>query len=262
LVICHFYHGSAMKKTVQSSVTGEETQARVLLEVCISSLKDALAAADGGADRLELNSALELGGLTPSLGLVTDVLQATNLPVISMIRPRGAGFCYDAGERRVMLRDAESLLGLGVAGIAFGALTSDGEIDRRFCRDLVRLAGGRQTVFHRAIDMVPDVQAAIQHLVDLEITRLLTSGQAVTAMEGADLIRSMGQWSAGCLQVLPGAGVDAANVKQLLRQTNCNQVHGSFSRPCNDNAGIVAASTYRETDRARVSAVRRVLDTI
>jgi copper homeostasis protein len=262
LAICHFYHGSAMKKTVQSSVTDGEAQARVLLEVCISSVKDALAAAEGGADRLELNSALKLGGLTPSFGLVTEVLQATNLPVIAMIRPRGAGFCYDAGEQRVMLRDADRLLELGVSGIAFGALTPDGDIDRRFCRDLVRLAGARQTVFHRAIDMVPDVRAAVQHLVDLEITRLLTSGQAAAAMEGADLIRSMVQWSAGRLQVLPGAGVDAANVKQLLRETNCDQVHGSFSCPCNDNAGIVAASNYMVTDRDRVSAVRRVLDGI
>lgn len=249
-----------MKKTVQSSVTDVEPPARVLLEVCISSVNDALAAADGGADRLELNSALELGGLTPSFGLATDVLQATNLPVIAMIRPRGAGFCYDATEQRVMLRDAESLLELGVAGIAFGPLTSDGDIDRRFCRDLVRLAGTRQTVFHRAIDMVPNVQLAVQQLVDLQVTRLLTSGQAATAMEGADLIRSMGEWSGGHLQLLAGAGVDAANVKQLLRQTNCKQVHGSFSCPRNDNAGIVASSGYPVTDRDRVSAVRRELD--
>jgi copper homeostasis protein len=232
----------------------------MLLEVCVASLRDALSAAEAGADRLELNSALELGGLTPSPGLVREVLQATDLPVIAMVRPRGAGFCYDALERRVMLADAETLLEQGVAGIAFGGLTPERQIDQRLCRELVRLAGNLETVFHRAFDLVEDAQSAAQCLVDLNITRLLTSGKAATAIEGAHLIADIRRWTEGKLQLLPGAGVTASNVERLLHQSGCSQVHGSFSRPARDDGGSVASSMYRVTDRPQVAAVRRVLD--
>ena len=249
-----------MKKTVQASGTDLTSRRSYLLEVCIASTQDAIAASEGGADRLELNCALELGGLTPSTGLVAEVLQATKLPVIAMVRPRGAGFCYDAPEKRVMLRDAESLLQMGVAGIAFGALTPERDIDQAFCRELVQLAGDRETVFHRAFDTVKDARSAAQCLLDLNVTRLLTSGLANTAMDGAEAIASIANWTNGQIQLLPGSGVNAANVEQMLRQTGCDQVHGSFSHASHDDAGSVAPSAYSSTDRERVAAVRRILD--
>lgn len=249
-----------MKKTVQTSAARGPATRRFLLEVCIASPRDALEASRAGADRLELNSALELGGLTPSAGLVGEVLRVTDLPVIAMVRPRAGGFCYDAEEQRVMLRDAEALLEQGVAGIAFGALTPAREIDQPFCRELVRLAGQAETVFHRAFDVIDDARTAARCLVDLHVTRLLTSGQAAAAMEGADLIASIGRWTNGALQLLPGAGVDESNVERLLQQSACHQVHGSFSRSVQDHAGVVASSSYRATDHRRVAAVRRVLD--
>ncbi len=233
---------------------------RITLEVCVASVQDALAAAEGGADRLELNNALELGGLTPSTGLVLEVLQAVRLPVIVMVRPRGAGFSYQRSERLVMMRDAECLLGLGIAGIAFGMLTADHRIDHDACAELIRLAGDRQTVFHRAIDAVADIESAVCQLADLGVTRVLTSGQAATAWQGAETIAQMHGWSRGQLEVLPAAGVNQANVQSLLQRTRCDQVHGSFSRLCRDDAGPVAPSTYRTTEAELVASVRRVLD--
>jgi copper homeostasis protein len=260
--IRHFYHGSAMKKTVQTSGTNGRGQQRYSLEVCVASVQDALAASQGGADRLELNGGLEIGGLTPSIGLVTEVLQMIDLPVIAMIRPRGAGFCYDPSEQRVMLRDAESLLRAGVAGIAFGSLTRERDIDQSFCRELMRVAGDRETVFHRAFDTVKDARSAARCLIDLNVTRLLTSGMAKTAIEGAERIANLRSWTHGQLELLPGSGVNASNVQELLRRTGCHQVHGSFSCTTRDEAGIVAPSNYQATNRDGVAAVRRVLDSM
>ena len=260
--ICHFYHGSAMKKTVQTSGTDGRVQQRYVLEVCVASASDALAASQGGADRLELNGGLEVGGLTPSIGLVTEVLQVIDLPVIAMIRPRGAGFCYDQSEQRVMLRDAESLLQAGVAGIAFGALTRERDVDQPFCRELVRVAGNHETVFHRAFDIVTNARSAAQCLIDLNVTRLLTSGLAKTAIEGTERIAKLKSWTRGRLELLAGSGVNASNVEQLLRRTGCHQVHGSFSSAIRDEAGVVAPSTYNITNRDRVAAVRHVLDSM
>ena len=109
---------------------------RVLLEVCIASVDDAIAAQSGGADRLEVNCALALGGLTPSAGLFAEVRRQVKLPLIAMVRPRPGGFCYSPAEFDVMLRDADELIAAGADGLAFGVLTNGGEIDVERCRRL------------------------------------------------------------------------------------------------------------------------------
>src|SRR4051812_22644923 len=117
--------------------------ARVLLEVAVASVEDALAAQAGGADRLELNGALALGGLTPSLGTLLEVKAAGGLPVLVMIRPRPGGFAYSEADFRVMQRDADLALRHGADGVVFGVLTPDGRVDADRCRRLVRQADGR-----------------------------------------------------------------------------------------------------------------------
>src|SRR5947209_8353798 len=129
---------------------------RVLLEVCIESVADAKAAEAGGADRLELNSALSLGGLTPSLGTLIEVRAATRVPVVVMARPRAGGFCYDEDEFRVLRQDAELALGNGADGTAFGILTPERAIDVVRCRQLVEQIGAARCVFHRAFDFTFD----------------------------------------------------------------------------------------------------------
>src|SRR5438105_4751027 len=129
---------------------------RILLEVCVASAEDAAVAAAAGADRLELNAALALGGLTPSLGSIVEARQATALPVIVMARPRPGGFCYSVSEYRVLRRDVDAALGNGADGVAFGVLTDSGEIDTERVREVVRQIGPRQAVFHRAFDVTPE----------------------------------------------------------------------------------------------------------
>lgn len=235
------------------------TQPSVLLEVCVASLRDAEEAVAGGADRLELNCALELGGLTPSAGLLREVKQAVAIPVIVMLRPRPAGFCYDEDELRTMLADAEVLLSHGADGIALGVLNAQRQVDLEACRHLVAVAGARETVFHRAIDMAADICRAADQLIECGVTRILTSGQAATAEAGCDTIARLQRAYGDRIEILPGAGIGPHNVRQLLERTGCRQVHGTFSRQQRDHAGLVADADYRATDRETVRAVRERL---
>lgn len=204
------------------------------MEVCIGSVADALSAEAAGADRVELCAATEVGGLTPSLGLLERVLAACRLPVIAMVRPRPGGFAYSSTEFAVALRDAEHMLAAGAAGIAFGFLTSDGKIDAARTRELVELAGDRESVFHRAFDFVPDPLAAADELVKLGVRRVLTSGKAATAIAGANVIRATRDRVAGQLEVMPGGGITAATVVELVQLTGCDQLHVGASLPQND----------------------------
>jgi copper homeostasis protein len=129
---------------------------RVLLEFPVASVEDALAAQEGGADRLERNAALSLGGLTPSLGTLMEMKAAVALPVCAMIRPRPGGFAYGPADLHVMQRDADLALRHGAEGIVFGILTADGRVDGDRCRCFVRQVGDRAAVFHRAFDITPD----------------------------------------------------------------------------------------------------------
>src|SRR4051794_21066209 len=139
---------------------------RLLLEIAVASVEDALAAQGGGADRLELNAALALGGLTPSLGALLEVKAAVALPVLVMIRPRPGGFAYSDADFKVMQRDADLALQHGADGIVFGILTAEGHVDADRCRRLVRQTGARAAVFHRAFDVTPDPLAALEQLID------------------------------------------------------------------------------------------------
>ncbi len=233
---------------------------RIVLEVCVASVDDAVAAVAAGADRLELNSSLELGGLTPTLGFVQEVQQAVHVPVIAMLRPRAAGFCYRAVELRVMRRDAEALLAAGVDGLAFGSLLPDGRLDLEFCHRVVHLVGDRQSVFHRAFDRVHDVRTSLRQLIDLHVTRVMSSGQQTTALEGLSRLAELVEWAGDAIEMMPACGIRADNVRQLVRATGCRQVHGSFSRPATDEGQPVCGDRYPTTDAEHVAAIRRALD--
>ncbi len=144
---------------------------------------------------------------------------------MAMNRPRAGGFCYSATEFAVMERDAELLLEHGADGIVFGILNADGTVDVTRSRALRERIGSRQAVFHRAFDLTPDPFLALDQLIDLGITRVLTSGQKAGAPQGADLIRRLIEHSRGRIEVLPGAGIDLQNVRQLLADTGCTQIH-------------------------------------
>lgn len=216
----------------------------ILLEICCGSAEDAIEAAAGGADRVELCSALFLGGLTPSLGSLLEVKRRTQIPVIAMNRPRQAGFCYSATEFAVMERDAELLLEHGAHGIVFGILDPDGTVDVKRTRALRERVGRRQAVFHRAFDVTPDPFRALEELIDLGITRVLTSGQKNTAPDGAKLIAQLIAKADHRIEVLPGAGITVENVRPLLEQTGCDQVHLTAFAERQDPSTLQNAAIY------------------
>ena len=208
----------------------------ILIEACCGSAEDALHAARGGADRVEMNTALYPGGLTPSIGSLRVLRETSAVPVIAMLRPREGGFCYSETAFRTMLSDGEQLLATGADGLVFGCLTPEGEIDEPRVRALVALCGSRPAVFHRAIDVVPDWRRALEALIRCGVTRVLTSGQAKSAILGAQTIAQMVRFSQGAIEILPGAGVTPDNVLELLEITGCTQVHLSRRRELRDTS--------------------------
>lgn len=243
---------------------------RILLEVCIASADDAAVAHESGADRLELNAGLSLGGLTPSLGAILET-RAVPLPLIVMARPRSGGCHYSGGEWRVLRRDVDVALAHGADGIAFGALTETGEIDRERVSEIVRQVGDKQAVFHRAFDVTPDPFAALETLIDLGVRRVMTSGQEETAYQGTALIRQLLERAAGRIEVLPAAGINRFSVADVVARTGCDQVHASLrgsridrstaARPqVRFGAAGAPEDRYDATSAERVRQMREMLD--
>jgi copper homeostasis protein len=244
---------------------------RVLIEVCVDSVAGARAADRGGADRLELCANLVEGGTTPSAGMIQAVLDATQLPIMVMIRPRGGNFCYDRDELNTMQRELEAVLEHPVAGVVLGALTPDGRIDMNACQRLGRQTVGVSRTFHRAFDHTQDADAALQQLLDLPIDRLLTSGQRATAVEGIPLLRRLVEQSQDRIHIMPGAGIGPGNVRRILHETGAREIHLSgshlvespshFRRP---DVPMSAATTpgdnlRRVTCDSRIRAVREAV---
>ena len=196
-----------------------------LLEVCCGSVEDVLQAERGGADRVELNSCLFHGGLTPSIGELITVKQLSKLPVMTMVRPRQGGFCYTDAEYKTALADAEQLLAHGADGLVFGFLKADGSLDVGRTRQLVSMAGEKTKVFHRAIDVAEDWKRMLGQLIELGVDRVLTSGLAPDVYYGIDVIREMMDFAQGAIQILPGAEVNLKNVDAILEKTGCGQIH-------------------------------------
>jgi copper homeostasis protein len=197
----------------------------ILLEICCGSIDDAIEAEKGGADRVELCSALFLGGLTPSVGTIQEAKRRLRIPIMVMVRPRGGGFAYSEAELASMERDTEAAVENGADGIVFGILQSDGRIDMPRCRRLRQLIGKRQAVFHRAFDVTPDPFEALEQLVDLGITRVLTSGQKDSVPEGVELIKNLIDRAGDRIEVLPGGRIQVWNMKEMVERIGCRQVH-------------------------------------
>jgi copper homeostasis protein len=201
----------------------------ITVEICCGSLSDVKEACSvTETDRIELNCALELGGLTPSL---STVKQAVSLgkPVIAMVRPRGAGFVYNEAEKAVMYQDAQLFLESGVSGIVFGSLNRDQTVDAAFTRKMVQLirSYGKQAVFHKAFDETPDLMQACETLIGLGVERILTSGGMPDVLLGAEVIRNLIKVYGGRIEILPGGGVSEGNIHRVLEETASRQIHMS-----------------------------------
>lgn len=198
------------------------------LEVCASNLASALAAEQGGAERIELCSALSVGGITPSYGLLQHLSTTTRLEIMTLIRPREGNFVYTGRELEVMENDIRALRGL-CSGVVIGALTPQGEIDLAAMKRLMKAAQGMPVTFHRAFDRCRDPFTALEQIIDLGCIRILTSGQQPQAIQGIDLLRCLNEQAAGRIIIMPGGGVTPDNARAILDHTSCQEIHASCS---------------------------------
>lgn len=198
-----------------------------LLEIAANSAGSALAAQEGGADRIELCENLGEGGTTPSHGTLTVVRERLSIPMYVLIRPRGGDFLYDEAEFDVMLRDIEHCVRLGCDGVVIGILDADGAVDAARCRELIAAAGELGVTFHRAFDAARDQPKALQTIIDLGCERVLTSGAQTSALQGVENIAALVNQAGDGIRIMAGAGIDAGNVREIARRSGAREFHAS-----------------------------------
>jgi copper homeostasis protein len=197
----------------------------VLVEVCVDSVESAMAAQEGGADRIELCDNLVEGGTTPSAGTIAACRKRLSIPIFVLVRPRGGDFLFSDVELEVVLRDIASAREQGADGVVIGALRADGRVDEEKVSAMTRAAGTADVTFHRAFDVSRDADEALESLVRLGIPRVLTSGQSPTALEGAAALKAIVGRAAGRITVLAGGGVNEENVGRIAAETGVREVH-------------------------------------
>jgi copper homeostasis protein len=202
-----------------------------IIEVCVDSLESAMAAERGGARRVELCSSLLEGGVTPSAGLIATARKRLSIGLHITIRPRAGDFCYDAEEIDVMRRDVLMAKQLGVDGVVFGILDVDGNVDIQKTRELVDLARPLQTTYHRAFDMSADLSRSLEQVVETGANRILTSGGAQSALEGAATLHSLVELSNERVIIMAGGGINAQNVQTVLDKTGAREIHAGLRTP-------------------------------
>jgi copper homeostasis protein len=237
----------------------------IRLEVCVDNVHGLAAALAGGADRIELCSALDIGGLTPSAGLLRTA-SSSLAPVVAMIRPRGGDFCFDEAETRLMLDDIDAVAAAGLQGVVLGASMADGRLDPYTLERLVRRATGHglRCTLHRAIDLCPDLAEATSLAVDLGFERILSSGGAHSAPEGLAGLQRCFDAAAGRIAIMPGAGIHPDHVDLLRARLPLTDVHASCSEPLPPPAPSIAAFGFdtgsrRQTSSAKVAALKAKL---
>jgi copper homeostasis protein len=216
----------------------------VLVEAAVESLDDALAAMEGGAGRLELCAQLAVGGTTPSAARVESLLAAVDVPLFVMIRPRGGSFVYSDAELTRMCEDVVMARALGAAGVVLGVLDETNRVDLDRTAALVEAAGELPVTFHRAIDQVADRLDAIAALAAIGVARVLSSGGAETAMEGADALHAMTERASGRLSIVAGGGVRGHNARALVERSGVREVHARCGGDPARIRGIVRAVNY------------------
>jgi len=244
--------------------------ARPLLEIAAGSLGSALAAQTGGADRIELCANLGEGGTTPSHGTLAVARDRVRIPLYAIIRPRAGDFCYDDADIDVMQHDVETCVALGYDGVVIGALDVDGDVDEAVCRVLINAASTLGVTFHRAFDVVRDRQAALETIIALGCERVLTSGGAESAVEGAEAIAATVRQASSRIRVMAGAGITPNNIGDVVRRSDAHEFHASarslrVSPSRRRDHGLPGLDADRqETDagvvRAMVEALERAHD--
>jgi copper homeostasis protein len=240
--------------------------AKRILEIAANSLASALAARDGGADRIELCASLAEGGMTPSYGALATTRDALRIPIYVLIRPRAGDFLYGSSERDEMLRDIEASARLGCEGVVIGALDADGDIDINLCRDLIAAAGKLGVTFHRAFDIARDQHAALETIISLGCERVLTSGASASAQEGSASIAALVAQAGGRIRIMAGGGVRAEHLREIVAKTAAHEFHASAGMPRvsamrHRNPGLRGLdANWTQSDVEQVRRLRAALD--
>ncbi len=228
----------------------------VLVEAVACTVDDAIAAEEAGARRIELVSAISEGGLTPSVGTLRGAVCRVKCPVVAMLRPRGGSFVYSPAEIDTMAEDARVLIDAGAAGLVTGALTPHGGIAVTMLRRIMRACDSATWIFHRAFDHASEPFRALEELIDLGFLRVLTSGQAATALGGVDRLRELAGRAAGRIEIMPGGGVRADNVHQIALESGASSVHmGPFRASREARTGAEHLSIDADAVRDAVKAL-------
>lgn len=199
-----------------------------LLEVCCGDMDSVDAAWDGGADRVELCSALSEGGVTPSLAFFNQVkAKYPSLKCHILIRHRGGDFFFSDDETEIMCRDIDLFRQAGADGVVIGALNHDFTIDKMRCKMMIDRAGDMNVTFNRAFDLTPDMKQALEDVIDLGCSRVLTSGGAPDVFKGIDSLRDLNKLSFGRIIILAGCGVTPDNLLPVLTHTGIKEIHAS-----------------------------------
>jgi copper homeostasis protein len=239
---------------------------RRTLEIASNSVASALAAQQGGADRIELFDNLAEGGTTPSSGSIAVARERLRIPLFVLIRPRPGDFLYDTLETELMLRDIAQCRQLGCDGVVIGALDAEGNIDTALCRELIAAAGPLGITFHRAFDAARDLPEALEHVIALGCQRVLSSGGHASAEAGSAMLASLAAQAGDRISVMAGAGIGPGNIATLATATGCRELHASakavrVSGMHHRNPDLRGLDNdWTQTDANTVAALRAALD--
>jgi copper homeostasis protein len=235
------------------------------LEICVDSLESAIAAAKGGAKRIELCSALSEGGITPSAGLISAVRAAVDIDVFVIVRPRGGDFVYSDQELEVMRQDIAEAKTRKVDGVVMGVLTKKGTVDMAQMRKLIALARPLQVTFHRAFDVCEDLDRALEDVIACGADRILTSGGKPDAILGTARIAQLRKKAGDRIGIMAGGGIRSSNVRTLALKTGVREIHSSLSNNAEDSAELGSGENGRRSYRVfehDVRAFKAAIETI
>ena len=227
------------------------------LEICANSYKSANNAQEAGAHRIELCQELSVGGITPSYGLLKQVIENLDILVFVLIRPRGGNFVYSEDEFEIMKTDIQLYKKLGCQGIISGVLNSDKTIDLKRTKELIELSKPLPFTFHRAFDEVVNPIEALEQLIDIKVERVLTSGQQKTAELGLELLQELNNISNGRITILAGGGISAENANKF-KTIGLKEIHASASSSLKTEDSLFAMPlTYSNSQK-----IKAILDAI
>lgn len=229
----------------------------MILEACIENIEEAQFAAKNGFKRVELCSALSEGGLTPSYGLIRMSAKLKNIETHVMIRPRGGDFCYSDKEIEIMKRDIKAVARAKAHGVVFGLLNRDNTLalENQLLISCARELGLQVTI-HRAVDLTPDYELALERLISWNTHRVLTAGGGVKAMEGLDQLQRAQERYGDKIDIMAGSGIQANNVR-MMRAAGIQQLH--FSIGTNDNSNAYSFGGNRIINPEKVDSIKEAL---